>query len=181
MGTEPVRTASSTSTGSILKLVNGLASTPVHQYLRRSHIRLENQRKPMYSGCRRERRETHSLIAHPTQPHSGGDHTTMHRFVPPDSSPSAADPGGGAGGSGAAASAVASTPGGSAEQQQQPAAPAAHSADDDVEVVDTTSAELKESLKKTQRLAKVHRVQTETRRSKPPPSAIDLLRGVGVW
>ena len=42
---------------------------------------------------------------------------------------------------------------------------AAHSADDDVEVVDTTSAELKESLKETQRLAKVYRVQTEARRS----------------
>ena len=121
----------------------------------------------MHSGCRRERRETHSLTAHPTQPHSGGDHTTMHRFVSPGSSPSTADPGGGAGGSRAAASAAAATPGGSAEQQQQPAAPAAHSADDDVEVVDTTSAELKQSLKETQRLAKVHRVQTETRRSKP--------------
>ena len=34
-GTEPVRTASSTSTGSTLKLVNGRASTPVHQYVRR--------------------------------------------------------------------------------------------------------------------------------------------------
>ena len=91
----------------------------------------------------------------------------MHRFVSPGSSPSAADPSGGAGSSGAAVSAAAATPRGSAEQQQQPAAPAAHSADDDVEVVDTTSAELKESLKETQRLAKVHRVQTETRRSKP--------------
>ena len=86
----------------------------------------------------------------------------MHRFVSSGSSPSAADPGGGAGGSGAVAS-----PGGSAEQQQQPAAPSAHSADDDVEVVDTASAERKGSLKETQRHAKVHRVQAETRRSKP--------------
>ena len=148
LGTEPVRTASSTSTGSILKLVNGLASTPVHQYLRRSP---HTPRKPAETHVfrlpqRTQRdRETRSLTAHPTQPHSGGDHTTMHRFVSPGSSPSAADLGGGAGGSGAAASAAAATPAGSAEQQQQPAAPAAHSADD-VEVVDTTSAELKENL-----------------------------------
>ena len=144
-----MRTASNTSTGSILKLVNGLASTPEHQYLRRSP---HTPRKPAETHVFRlpqRTQETHSLTARPTQPHSGGDHTTMHRFVSPGSSPSAADAGGGAGGPGAAASAAAATPGGSAEQQQQPAAPEAHSADDDVEVVDTTSAELKESLKET--------------------------------
>ena len=71
LGTEPVHTVSSTSTGSILKLVNGLASTPVHQYLRRSQ---HTPRKPAETHVFRLPhcgRETHSLTAHPTQPHSG--------------------------------------------------------------------------------------------------------------
>ena len=146
LGTEQVRTASSTSTGSILKLINGLASTPVHQYLRRSP---HTPRRPPETHVFRLPHKTQRY----TQPHST-PHTTTQRWRPydhaqivsPGSSPSAADPGGGAGGSGAAASVAAAIPGGSTEQQQQPAAPAAHSADGDVEVVDTTSAEFKEKV-----------------------------------
>ena len=52
LGTEPVRTASSTSTGSILILVNRPASTPVHSHIDEGpNIRLKNQRKPIASGC----------------------------------------------------------------------------------------------------------------------------------
>ena len=65
LGTEPVRTASSTSTGSILILVNRPASTPVHSHVDEDpNIRLKNQRKPIASGCLlRGRKEAVLLVS----------------------------------------------------------------------------------------------------------------------
>ena len=76
LGTEPVCTASSTSTGSILKLVNGLASTPVHPYLRRSP---HTPRKPAETHVFRLPQRTQR----DTQPHST-PHTTTQRWRPYD-------------------------------------------------------------------------------------------------
>ena len=129
LGTEPVRTASSTSSGSILKLVNGLASTPVHQYLRRSpHTPQKPAETHMFRLPQRTQRDT--------QPHST-PHTTTQRWRPYDHAQICLPwqlaiccrprqrcwwfRG---------CCVAAATPGGSAEHQQQPAAPAAHGADD---------------------------------------------------
>ena len=64
------------STGSILKLVNGLASTPVHHYLRRStHTPLKPAENHVFRLPQRTQRDT--------QPHIA-PHTTTQRWRPYD-------------------------------------------------------------------------------------------------
>ena len=93
----------------------------------------------------------------------------MDRFVvSPASSPSAADPGSGADDAGAAASAAAAAASAVQQQQQQhqqhqPDAPAPPAASDEVQVVDTAVDPSRVSVKE----AKLTRVQTEARKSKP--------------
>lgn len=93
----------------------------------------------------------------------------MDRFVSSGSLSSAADPGSVAADAGAAASATAATLAASAEQQhqhQQPDAPAALDADDVVEVVAKPGG-VQVKSKEADRLARLKRVQTEQRKSKP--------------